>query len=569
MVKAVGLIFLAISCVSCAGALPSQDMRDLQPAGGSALPAPEDRELTSDEFEALEGLKENPIDPRGADLDALRSIPDFPERLAKRVVEATAGAGSGRTWIERLTPPEREELYGFREYLVLPRISSLRCSGRFTEESVTSGEGEEREGRVAVAGRGVKVLLRGKQSGNAMNGAWYLSASALSSAVRMHAGSFAPDFAMGLLFGGSAPSYLFGSSYPRHAARSIVGTTSFYGPAVFGGAVELWYRRAQGVLVFGRPRIFRSTHFDLGPERVAGARFVLRLSGGEFGLSGFGGASRPGTVIYAIDGAWGSRDEHLMFELGFAGQAIPAWLLGISSGTGGTRVGFLFHSIPSRAAGSFARVDGNALRGDCQYVGGTVVVERTIVPRLQTRAAIECFYRTAGVEDERKELFKAECEKRWTNLVVRLSWSRTVSKRQKCIPYPAESEPVFDETGSLCLNSSFRFSHNVILKLYLRAPLEDGIRGLLVSPTLTLRFFSRRLETVVSGMSYWVFKGRPVCYYYEPSLAGTNPWRAAWVAGERSSLLISYKFNWLALSCKATIEGGKPPVASLQAAATF
>ena len=570
MVNTIVLLCMSITFASPSGAacLPC-GMSEAERPADKARSWTEDRELTKDEFESFERLKENAIDPREANLDALLSIPDFPERLAKRVIEATRGVHSGGAWIDRLTPPEIEELYRYREYLVLPEKRVIRVKGSITEDRIASDAGDRREGRISLSASGVKALWRGKYSEEAFSSACYLSAKALSGAVRIHAGSFAPDFAMGLLFDGSSPSYFFSGNYPFHASRSIAGSTSFYGPTVFGGAVDLWYRRARGTFVLGRSRTFHSTHFELGAQRLLGGRLAIRLRDGEIGMSGFQGASAPGEMIYEIDGAWSCDALRIGFELDFTGDEAPGCVWGLSYRVGRTHAGFLLHSVPPKMAGIFGSVNGRALGAEYQHAGATMVIERELLPHFHTRAAIDRYYRTVGFEDESKNVVKVECERKWRRVSLRLSWSSSIGERGKIIPYPPPREPTVDKTGSLGLSSTFRIGRDAVLKLSFRGPIEDEVSGLLFSPALSLRFFSGRFEASASGMLYRVFEGRPVCYYYEPSLAGTYPWHAVSSDGERVSFLIGCNSNKLAILYKITLERGKPSEGSLEAAFDF
>jgi hypothetical protein len=570
MVNGIVLLCMAISFASSGGAaFMSGTIGGSDRSTDKARLSTEDRELTEDEFDSLERLKDNAIDPRKADLDALLSIPDFPERLAKRVIEANRGVHSGGKWIDRLTPPEIEELYRYRDYLVVPEKHLVRLKGSITEDRIASGAGERREGRISLSASGLNALWRGRYSEEAHCSVFYLSAQAHGGFARIHAGSFVPDLAMGLLFGSCSPSYLFSGTYPFHAPRSIAGSTSFYGPTVFGGAVELWYRRAWGVFFLGRPRTFRSTRFELGAQPLLGGRLAVRLREGEIGFSGFHGASESGKMTYTIDGAWSFDAVRIGFELGITGEEAPACLWGLSYRTDRTRMGFLLHSIPPEVAGTFGRVNGRALGAEYQHTGATMVIEHELLPHFHARAAVDRYYRTAGYIDESKNVMKVECERRWRRLLLRLSWSSSIGKRERVIPYPAQSEPTVDRTGSLGLSSTFRIARGAVVKLSLRGPVENGVSGLLFSPAVSLRFFSGRFQASASGMFYRVFEGRPVCYYYEPSLAGIYPWRAASSNKERCSFVTSYSLSKLDVSCKTELEKGKPCETSFQAAFDF
>ncbi len=568
MVKRIAPAWIALAIVSCGGArFVSDRASGFDRPGLEDISPLDDRELTTDDFDRIERLKDNPIDPGEEPLEALLGIPGFPEELGQRIVEATKGTHLGRSWVDRLTPPEKEELYRYREYIVLPRIRPVRFDGRFTEDRLVSGG--RKEGRISLSVYGLEALWRGRFSKEANGAAFYVSAKALSGSVRVHAGSFAPDFAMGLIFSGSSPSYLFSNNYPFHRARWIAGTVSSYGPAVHGGTVELWYRRARAVVILGRLREFRSTHFETGKESIVGGRFAVRMADGEIGFSGFGGVTESQRALFSLDGSWHSNALRFGFELGLTGQREPGCLWGFSYGDGRTRAGFLLHSVPGEVAGKFGSVNGRTLGARSHNTGATMVVEREVFSRFHARIAFERYARTSGFEDEDRNVLKVEGEKKWKKVLLRLSWSSAVGRRKKNIPYPAESLAAFKETSSLGLVSTLRISKDRTFKISIRMPHEDDGLGLLFSSALSSSFFSEHLEASVCGMSYRIYEGRPVCYFYEPSLRGTYPWRAVSGNEECCSCLISFHFNRLTFSSKVALESGGPPVASFQACLGF
>jgi hypothetical protein len=557
VVRTVALLVLAV-CVSCCAAIPRAGLDEAPGPDEGPLTAVEDREITTEEFDSFERLRENPIDPREADLDALRSIPGFPERLAERVAEAISSAGRRGRWVDRLTPPEAEELCRYRDYLVLPRVAAISCTGVVTAEAGGSEDLAPREGRLALSALGSKVLWRGRTPLTMRQSSFYVSTKALSGAVRLHAGSFTPAFAMGLVFGGSASSSFFSTNYPFGPSRAIAGTTSRFGTAVYGGAIELWCRSAKGTLVVGRPRLVRSDGFELAPEPLRAARVSLRLSGGEIGLSGVEDASMPSNGVFAVDGGWSSGVVRAGVELGFAGSGSPGCLMGLSYRADKSRAGFLLHSVPPGMGGRFGRVNGRALGADHRQSGGTIVIEHGVARGVRVRTAVERYGRSEALEDETRDVVKAECEREWRRVLIRCSWSSSSERREKVVPFPSENTPTVDKTGSLALVSSFKAKRGLILKLSVRSPERRGIVGVLYSPSMSVTSFSNRFEASLTGALYRVPGDGPVCYYYEPSLSGVYPWRVASGRTVRLSCIISFNYNKLEFSYHVAFEEGRP-----------
>lgn len=165
-------------------------------------------------FDTIERLKDDPIDPRRASMEELLSIPGFPEPLARNVVRAIHERGSGRRWVDDLTPPERAQLYRFEEFLRLPERSSTSGRFRITESGVGSESPRRSDIRSAVAGDCWKVLARSRGFDVNRQSSLYASTAILAGALRFHAGSLVPDCAMGLVFGGGFNAYSLSDTRP-------------------------------------------------------------------------------------------------------------------------------------------------------------------------------------------------------------------------------------------------------------------------------------------------------------------------------------------------------------------
>ena len=93
----------------------------------------------------------------------------------------------------------------------------------------------------------------------------------------------------------------------------------------------------------------------------------------------------------------------------------------------------------------------------------------------------------------------------------------------------------------------------------------DGA-GYLVQPAARASLFGGRLKVSASLAHYRALKGKAVCYFYEPSLKGSYPWRVASRDTERSVLLIALIIKELDVSFRAALDAERPPEISLQGA---
>jgi len=524
-------------------------------------------ELTRDEFEGLERLSDNPADSRDAGLDELLSIPGFPERLGHRVV-AEKGARGGWSWLKGLTPPELEELYRFRDYLLLPERGRPRLDARVTGDGLSGGEARRADCALAFSWDDRTARWRGR-CGEERVSAWYLSCGTLSRAVRIHAGSFVPGFGMGLTSGGSFSSYLFSGTYPFHGSRRILGSVSFYGQSILGGAGELWHRRMRGVLYAGRMREYRSGRFELAEDWAWGGRLELPLGSWEIGISSVSEAAGVSRGVQTFDARWRSDETNLGFELGARASGEPAFLCGFSHRAGGTRAALLISSIPQGVAGAFGGVNGRSLGSSLSLNGATAVVERVFPSRIRVRTAVERFNRNDGFEERSRDALRVEAQRQWRGASLKLAWTSSVAGRGRRIPFPADVTPVRDETAALSLHSTLELSKEITFKVVLRGLRENNESGLFCAPALHARLFSGRLTVALSCAVLRAFEGAPACYFYEPSPKGIYPWLRAPTGAGRLASVITYNINKLNVSLKVALEEDAPPDCILQAAAGF
>ncbi|MGD1048565.1 MAG: hypothetical protein ABR899_07435 [Candidatus Krumholzibacteriaceae bacterium] len=526
----------------------------------------EDPDLAREDFDVRERLADNPIDPSRAGIETLASIPGFPEELARSIVAAARERRVEGGWLARLTPEEREELYLYRDYLVLPAPHPFHMSCRLTENRFSTGGEGVKDGYVSVNAGGWKALWRGKVSETGGGSACYLSGSLFADALRLHGGTFVPDYALGLVFGGSSQVSVLSSAYPFHSPRGIAGSTSFYSPAVLGAGAELRFRRFRGAAFAGRPRVYRSDHFEEDGGGVFGGRVELQEGNAVFGASGSSDASGSGRSICAIDARLAADRTKLGFELGSRGAGEPAILSGFSCGLGRSHAGLFLYSVPAGLRGTFGEIDGRTPGASNSAHGVTAAIEGEIVPRLKARAAIDRYSRADGLDERERRSVRVECERKWKRFMLRLTWVSTDDGHRDVVPYPGSLTGERSESSSLGVVSGIRIARQASLGFTLREVRDGDGLGYLVQPTARTSLFGERLKASVSLARYRAVKGAAVCYFYEPSLKGSYPWRVASRDTERAVFLIVLIINRLDVSFHAALDRERPPEISLQGA---
>ncbi len=571
MVRNLFLVWAALSIASCG--VPGRISRG--PAGpapeafgdsGTLVGPIEDPDLAMEDFDGRERLADNPIDPSRAGIETLVSIPGFPEELARSVVAAARGRRVEGAWLARLTREEREELYRYREYLILPSRHPFHMTCRLTESGFSTEAGGVKEGYVSVSAGGWKALWRGKLSETGGGTACYISESLFADALRLHVGTFVPDYCLGLVFGGSSQVYALSPAYPFHSPRGIAGSTSFYSPAALGVGAELRFRQIRGAAFAGRSRVYRSDHFEEGEGTVFGGRVEWEARSAVFGASRSTAASGSGGSIYAIDARLVSDRTKLGFELGSRGVGEPALLSALHCGLGRSYAALFLYSVPPGMRGIFGKVNGRTPGASNSAHGVTAAVEGEILPRLHVTAAVDRYSRTDGLDEREKRSVRVECERKWKRINLRLTWVSTDDDHRDMVPFPGVLTEERSESNSLGVVSDIRIRRQTSLGVTLREVQDGDGAGYLVQPVARTSLFGGRLKASASLAHYRAVKGKAVCYFYEPSLKGSYPWRVASRDTERATLLIAFIINKLDVSFHAALDAERPPEVSLQAA---
>jgi len=517
-------------------------------------------------FETLERLKDDPVDPRRASIEELLSIPGFPEPLARNVVRAIHGRRSGRSWVEDLTPPERAQLYCFEEFLRLPERSSTSVHLRVTEDGFGSEGPRRSDCRSALAGDCWKVLARSRDFDVDRQSSFYASTAFLAGALRFHAGGFVPDCGMGLVFGGGFNDYPLSDTRPMRGSRWITGSTSFYGRALWGGAVELWHRDLRAVFITGRPRTFKSDRFELDRQPVRGGCVSLNRGSLDAGLSAVRSEGAPCGAVCGINGRWNAGGLGVAFEVAGDGSGDPSCAWGVSYRGGKTRSAFFFHAIPPGMSGPFSRIDARQLAPAYSYHGVTAAGEREILRGIRVRASLEHYARSDGFGEDGRDVFRVECERGGGKLRVRLAWSSRTENGSRLIPCPGEGGADSDRDAGLGFLSAVKIGGGMTGKISSRYSEGIGHRGVVVSPSISLGLLSGRITLSGTFTAYRTFEGRQMHYFYEPSPEGAYPWIATSGNGNRGSFLMSFKYKGLGWLSKVVLQDGKPPEAAFQAA---
>ncbi len=512
MVKILARLWVAFSVVSCGAAR--------RPADGLEIP-----------------------EPRSGVVD----------EIVRRGSEEPDGARKEFEIAERLDYPDPDAGFPFR----------VGC--RLTEGMVSVPGREKSDAYLDLGAGRWKALLRGRRTDGAAGAiSWYLSGNALSGAVRLHAGSFVPDYALGLVFGASGGASLSSSSFPFRGPRRIAGTTSFFLQTLHGAAAEIRCRNVYASIFEGRPVTYGPNGPETGDARVSGARIEARRGRAEIGFSGSTGISGSGGYVCALDGRWRSDRVNAGIEIGFGRSEEPSLLSGFSYRVPGARAALFLYAVAPGAAGFFGSVNGRTPGAVSSIGGAAAVVEREVYRRVRARASIDRYERADGFHETVRRTARLEVERRGKRSSLRLAWIDAGEARRDVVPYPPAGDTGLECSRSLGLASEWRVNRKTSLGLALKRISEEDGLGWLAAPVLRVDLFKARLRGTASVAAYRALSGHPDCYFYEPSLRGSYPIRFVSRNALMSTLLIGIYIKRIEFIVHVALEGGQAPEISLQ-----
>ncbi|MCK4236089.1 MAG: hypothetical protein KAX38_03145, partial [Candidatus Krumholzibacteria bacterium] len=472
---------------------------------------------------------------------------------------------SGTKWLSRLTPPERETLYRYREFLVLPDRPPTRVSMRISEDRIGSSGLERSDAFISILGDRWKVISRARASVYGRPASFYISSEAMSGRFRLHGGDFLPDFSMGLLFCAYVFSYPFTGGYPFRGYRWLVGRTSFYGRSIRGLAGEVWLGRARAIFFTGSPRYYRSGSFHLEGERVCGGRIEFGAVGGEAGFTVSGDPSSAGGRLLGVDARWRIGKMVLGCEVACDGRARIAGTWGMSLRGKVFDAGILLHGCPYRLGNRFGCTAGRGASAPSRR-GIGVVLRRRIPRRIEIRASLERSSSRAGFDLQKRDLKRVEIVKKWKGGSIKLSFRLKNRESFENVPCPGGESMTFSTSKNLNLLYVWRLRRDLRLRTSLGCPWGKDYVGVLLSPSLGVSLFSGRIMVSAACSIFRSLEGKAIFHFYEPSLKGSYPWSTVSGDGCRTVLLVNSSFGAFGLSGRIVADSTRGLEARVQLA---
>jgi hypothetical protein len=492
-----------------------------------------------DEYELLARLEEQPLDPRKARISDFCMIPGFSVDLAERLVELRTASGSLREIVSRLTPPERDVLYRFEPYLLLPGRKGWRRETRITLMGIGHGQEQSWDLRADLRSDRCRILARAQPDDVYR---FYLSNSCCRGYLRLHAGDFTPDLAWGLVSSSYHSSYPFSGGYYIRRSRWIAGTSSFYGPSLRGGAVEAWTAFVRLLFFRGDECSYYSGRFSSDGEPLTGFRCEARSRSASLGFSVCSGERLPERRAIAADFALEEGAVEMQCELALFGDDAFAGIFALAAHGAEQDIRLIFMGNGLISASRYGR----SFHGRSGPKRGlSVAVKRRIGHRIELLSVFERWSSWNGKRSERGDLIRLELRRRSRVSETKLSYSLRRDTDHELMPYPPGRDEEINASSSASLLQSFRLNRSTRLRISVRVPIAED-HGVMVAPSILL---DHPIKVSISYARHRSVRGGPTFYLYEPTVRGFYPWHALRKNGWRISALCEVSIGMVRLAC--------------------
>lgn len=491
-----------------------------------------------EEYELLALLEEHPLDPMKVRSGDLLAIPGFPVRLAERIVELREGTRSVSTLIGRLTPPERNAIYRFEPYLLLPGRRPVRWETRFTVVERKEENDRLWDLRTDLRSQRCRVLARSRPDGVYR---FYLSGGFCRGYLRFHAGDFMPDLAWGLVSSSYHSSYPFSNGYCIRRCRWITGTSSFYGPSIRGSALEVWMGGMHMLIFRGNECSYYNGRLITRDEQLSGLRCEAGSEMATVGATFYIGPRLPEGRALSLDFGLDRGAVEMQCEIALFGKNAAEGVCAFRVRGSENDLRLLFRGNGLNASSRFGR----SFHGRSGPKRGLAfVARRRMGGRVEILSAFERWSSWNGRQRDSGDLIRVELKRRGRISDTKLSYSWRRDDVCDLMPFPPQDDTAIDVTRSASLLQSFRLNGSTRLRISIRMPLEER-RGILIAPSILL---DRPIKAALSYAWHRSYRGIPLFYLYEPTVRGTYPWRTLRGEGYRISAMCEVSANIMRLS---------------------
>ncbi|MBN2185540.1 MAG: hypothetical protein JW746_09445 [Candidatus Krumholzibacteriota bacterium] len=375
----------------------------------------------------------------------------------------------------------------------------------------------------------------------------FIENQGFSGRVRLYAGDFMPDLALGAIFAGYRFSYPFSSGYPLRRERSITRHTSFYGTSIRGAALRAGTSGSSLLLFAGRAGKWNDKEFKSESRNISGAR--IEADSGRY-RAGMTLCSDNRHLLAGFDHTVEDRNCLISGELLRSGEGKTGLLWGMRKKTGACRVGFLFFRLPSGMRNRFGDIPGGIGDQDSDKRGISVVGSFSRPRFGRFRASFEKRRDDNGKETVITCSSRFEYSARLHSGRWRLSYSRRDGTETGYTLFPPGKADSRLEKEKLDLLISARPYKIFTLRIQAGCIWSEEYHGYILLNSLSFGGSRSLFRTTIFSGIYRSVRGRPAFYSYEPALIGGYPWKYLSDNGIRAGIKCRLKIGRSSVNLK-------------------
>ncbi|MBU8921127.1 MAG: hypothetical protein KOO63_04825 [Bacteroidales bacterium] len=417
------------------------------------------------------------------------------------------------TWISGSDPGQ----YDMTEALVRLNsrvLLSMRGVGAQSEPSYDL--------RFDLADRGIRVSTRYNRRERAGRFAYFLDLAHRQYGIRVSAGYFMPDIAMGMVFSGYDMTYPFSSGFPLRKYKRLVRRSSFYGNSVRGVALSAMVKQLYLMAFSGTTGKWSSDRYVRDDGRLGGLR--VETSAGRI---------RSG-LTFSFDNGFRNAGTDLRMDYGRASIALE--LAGRSldkiSGITGVRwknrqgsAGIVIFCIDPDTDIKFGNIPGGREGYVASRRGYSLSATRRLRKSISGRFALG---QTSYSNPDRldwKNACRGEVSIRTSGIRITVGYVVNSTSSLPLMPLPPVGLPSLSTRRSVNILAVKGLGSAGRVRLSLRYPHDDESTGVILTQSFRANDKKKKKAMEVSFTWHQALRGRPSFYSYQPVLVGEYPWK--------------------------------------------
>lgn len=409
-------------------------------------------------------------------------------------------------------------------------------SGIFFGSSNLLSERRKTKSGITLEGDCFRLRVRVEREETEVRSLFYTRVDARRIPLRIDAGYFLPDIAMGLVYSGYEFSYPFSTGYPLRKPKWLAGRTSFYGKTIRGMALSMSFTGLRWMIFSGEQGTWSGGRFKGGSGKAKGVRLERPVKGMQLGvtLDNSGGRCRTG-----IDGRKKIGMTSMSFELCCSESSLTAAEWGFSRKVKNGNAGLALYLVPAGDLPPFGYISGGSGNRGMDRRGISSVFSMKFRRRCRLRFAFEHNRYLSASADKIRNRWRIECLFRAGMGRMRMGWTHSDALEKKTLPFPSDHGNDSEASESLNIVADCHHALTGRMRIACRFPCSENHCGMILSHLHRFESRGKAIKFDITVSWYRSIRGEAPFYIYEPVLKGSYPWKYLRGAGRRLSLLAS------------------------------